>query len=431
MAGMVLRSISAVGVAAIGVMSLVLLAILGLTMQETPHPKARARVQPGPTHDRELQSSMLGNIFSSGFQGSLPSVYLNYQFPTPLDKKSWFTSMQVKESASSTYFSVQKTQFGYFGLQQTVTLAGGIAHIFGLGLNSYIAKEWYGIAIFSIWDTPGNPCEIVKVGEGAKGGAFGNEGTGCQIKMDTEWGSDTYGFLTTLDELDGDRIQLSAWWHDANGGGWKLVGTIATLKQGRRFGEGGVGSFIEQFWSVETSELRAAEFFDGFFETSSGTWVPVTQAFFSSTPTELSNINRVGAVVQDGSSFLLGVSGPGVLAGSTPDGTFLSLRAEPQPSQVPMLQEFIGLRATGTLQQGCEGSSCPIFTRVKASLSQVVDLLTPGSALEFFFEIVLLIFWILVAWTIYHFCFASGVTPTNQFSSGDSFRSLVRNTGFA
>lgn len=293
-------------------------------------------------------------------------------------------------------------------------------------MNSYIADEWYGIAIFSIWDTPGNPCEIVKVGEGAKGGTFGNEGTGCQIKMDAEWGSDTYGFLTTLDELDGDRIQLSAWWHDANGGGWKLVGTIATSKQGRRFGEEGVGSFIEQFWSVQTSELRAAEFFDGFFETSSGTWVPVTEASFSSTP-GLTDVNRVGAVVQDGSSFLLGVSGPGALAGSTPDGTLLLLRVKPQPSQVPTLQEFIGLRATGTLQQGCDGSSCPIFTRVKASLRQVVDLLTPGSALEFFFEIVLLLFWILVAWTIYQFCFAG----TNQVSSGDSFRSLVRGTAVA
>jgi len=355
----------------------------------------------------------------------LPSLYLDYENVPAAAKKSWFSTVDVKDSALATFFAVQRTQFGYLGIQQTRTFMGSIAGWLRTELNDDISPTWHGLVIFSAWNTEGSTCQVEAVGAGAFEDDFGGEGTGCQIKYDTKWGAGDYNFVTTTETLANGRLQLSGYWqYPQESQDWLLVGSISVLPEGRKFGDGGIASFIEQYEkSREGNDLRMSDYGPLFVEMSSGSsWEPIDVAKFSVTSTD-KTAYYVGATTGDSSLFTMGLSGTGTsgIGANTPDDTVLTLRNPIRSSSA--LQGWIAARDSGTLPQGCVGkSSCPSTTGGGLTTS------APWSSISNLSQWLLLLLTLLfggsLVFTLIH-CFCP--STKGDYESGDpSMRQVMR-----
>lgn len=374
----------------------VLVLLVGFTWPVQSHEAMASTPGKAPERELFLQSNLL------------PSVYLNYQSPTSRSKKTWFSTVMVHDSQDSTFFAVQRTQFGYLGLQEERTLMGALQHALGLHFNSDVAPEYYGLVIFSVWDVQdctgfacsgADKCNVLAVGDGAYQNSFGREGTGCQIKLTTSWGKVPYSFVTTAEDIGNDRVKLSGYWHDATHSPWRFVGSISVKKNGRTYGDGGISSFIEQYRSIDSHEVRTAEFGPQFVETTSGEWLPITAATFRATATS-TTAYHLAAVTHSGTQFLLGVSGTAALPGQTPSHTYLSLRSTPHTSHSPQLLSWIQLRNSGNLPQGCAGGSCG----VSAFFSGIVDFLIPSNLQQVLLRILEIGLLAVIAWMMCQCC---------------------------
>mmetsp|Transcript_29448 Transcript_29448/g.83924 ORF Transcript_29448/g.83924 Transcript_29448/m.83924 type:complete len:407 (-) Transcript_29448:119-1339(-) len=343
----------------------------------------------------------------------LPSTYLSYRSPTVLSTRSWFSTFRAIESAAATFFAVQRTQFGYFGIQETRTWAGIIAERLGVKMTGLVLRSFEGLVIFSIWDTDSNRCRIVAVGEGAYAGSFGGEGTGCQIKLETTWGEDSYSFVTTSTVYSNGVIRLSGYWHDVNEGGeWRFVGTLEVQSEGRTFAEQGLSSFVEQFQVVESTERRTASFGPHFLETSDGKWAPVTTSRFSMTSSENMNFHAFGMVLSK-REFSMGVVGNKMLGASTPNGRVLTLSSPPSVFDSSALQSFINARARQALPTGCVGqTSCNVNPVVNA----LRTIAPPSNATALIIDIFLLAAIAMLVFTLCQCCQLCRVSQANRFS---------------
>jgi len=290
----------------------------------------------------------------------LPSTYLNYEAPRG-NKKSWFSTFQKTSSGPETFFAVQRTQFGYLGIQRTETFGGRVKS--WTQVMSPSDEDYYGLVIFSIWNTGASNCVVEETGEGAAPSTFSGEGTGCQIKFPTYWTTDPYSFMTTTEELPSGRLKISGYWFESRDSNpdlamhWKLVGVISIGQEGRRFGEGGISAFIEQFLAVGSAELRMASYGPQFMELGDGRWTPIEAATFRTTRTTHPSVYTIGRVKPNGDQFQMGVSGANTGIGqNTQEGARLVLRNPGTPESSPQLQAFIRLRESGRLPAGCAGN---------------------------------------------------------------------------
>jgi hypothetical protein len=259
---------------------------------------------------------------------------------------------------------VQRTQFGYLGIQQTHSIVGAIGSALHTKFNKdAVGDIWKGLVIFSIWNTDNNNCQMEAIGEKCYHDQFSGEGTGCQIKCEIWWGASEYHFMTTSEMMPNGRMKLSGYWVDDDEGvNWLLVGSISIAAEGRTFGDGGLATFIEQYLSApKGSELRMASYGPQYIETDGGQWSPIEQANFALTETEKSAI-YIAAVTDEGRTFSMGEAGPDAVGldklentgdTGTPDGTVLKLTNTPPASTNAELQGFINARNLGKLPQGC------------------------------------------------------------------------------
>mmetsp|Transcript_15171 Transcript_15171/g.38529 ORF Transcript_15171/g.38529 Transcript_15171/m.38529 type:complete len:440 (+) Transcript_15171:92-1411(+) len=294
----------------------------------------------------------------------LPSVYLAYDNPTSIAKRSWFSTATTASLAHSTFLAVQMTDSGYFGIQRTLTPFGKLLGALSLDLEFPMLEKWRGIVIFSIWDAADctglgcssfDKCQIVEVGEGAYHQSFGGEGTGCQIKLDVEFNMLPCSFMTTAEDLGNGRTVFTGYWYHLGSGTWKLMGSITTPTTGRGLGDS-ANSFIEQIRHFDSTEFRAVQIGPQFMETIGQEWKPILAATFRTTSSGVPS-STVARVADGGSQFLAGISGT-MGMGHVPDGTRLMLQGSPDPAYSSELQSWIGLRAAGQLPRGCQGWRC-------------------------------------------------------------------------
>jgi len=363
-----------------------------------------APTQPSIFAPRDEDAAPAGRRLFFSFE-YLPSLYLNYQNPSPAAQQAWFTSIDVTESTEATFFAVQRTQFGYLGLQQTLTFFGGVMQL--LHLNNVITRPYYGLVIFSAWNTADGNCAVEAVGEGAYQDTFTGEGTGCQIKFETPWEGEHNDFVTTATTLATGRILLSGYWHSAVEGPWLLIGSISVPDGSQPFGQGGIASFVEQYYSsFDQYQLRMANYGPQFVQTTAGQWIPITTATFETTDSNAQAYYQA-AVTTDGSQFTMGISGKDVTgsAENTPDGTVLTLTNTKPAALTAELQEFQLLQTANTLPQGCSGdvTSCG-STSWRAWLPFTGRSPFPNSPAKAVFDILLLAFIITLIVTCCFWC---------------------------
>jgi len=142
------------------------------------------------------------------------------------DVESFFNSITVLESHDGTFFMTNGCSVGYTGLQDR-------------------SPKW---VIFSIWDQPGYPVEIVELGPLTRTEQFGGEGTGGKSWIEFDWRiGETYSFCLAS-KSDGDRVRYSGFFlHPTKG--WLLIATFRTKHPHDGPYVRCLGSFIEDWLS--------------------------------------------------------------------------------------------------------------------------------------------------------------------------------------
>ncbi len=122
-------------------------------------------------------------------------------------------------------------------------------------------------------------------------GRFGNEGTGGQSFFDYEWQTgETCRFCVTA-RLEGRRTEYAAYFFVAGTKSWKHLVTFSTLNNEKLLR--GCYSFIEDFQRdrVSATNVRRAQFGNGWVRTKEGAWVALTRARFTGDSNPVTNIN--------------------------------------------------------------------------------------------------------------------------------------------
>ena len=216
------------------------------------------------------------------------SVHLRYPAP---ESVLFYNEVTVQQSAPGTYFMACGFANGYFGMQE---LADG--------------KK---VVLFSVWD-PGSQndpksveadrqVKVVAQGEGVRVKRFGGEGTGAQSMLDYDWKiGQTCRFLVKA-TVEGDRTAFSAWFFVPEQKTWHPLATFSTLAKGRALH--GYYSFVEDFRRNRTSatQVRKADFGNGWIRTPKGDWLPLTRATFTGDSNPATNID---AGTENGNFFL-------------------------------------------------------------------------------------------------------------------------------
>lgn len=189
------------------------------------------------------------------------SVHLWWSFP--FEECSWITNEVVVESSEpNTYFCVIGWSRGYCGIQQ---------------------RENDKILIFSVWDDcddrPEDVADAVDMsrrcqcldrgGPHVEEGRFGNEGTGCRIRMPLAWTNETtYRFAlreTPYVSPEGiSFLQYRLWMtSEASSDKWVMVASIAAPTRHARRPNGaltGVYSFVEDYGRRSVRKTLRARF---------------------------------------------------------------------------------------------------------------------------------------------------------------------------
>ncbi len=206
------------------------------------------------------------------------SVHLGY---TAAESTAFCVDVKVDSSADGTYFMVCGWDSGYFGLQE---LANG--------------KK---LILFSVWDPhdqddPNSVPDEKRVktlhkDEQVRVGRFGGEGTGGQSFFDYNWKiGETYRFLVK-GKKNGDRSEYSGYFFVPEQNSWKHLVTFSTPNGGKLLK--GHYSFVEDFRRnrVSTTKTRRAHYFNGWFQTPTGEWQPITKARFTADANPVVNID--------------------------------------------------------------------------------------------------------------------------------------------
>lgn len=206
------------------------------------------------------------------------SVHLGYTAP---ESVAFYLEVTVDKSADGSYFMVCGWDAGYFGLQE---LADG--------------KK---VVLFSVWDPhdqddPNTVPEEKRVrtlhkDEKVRVGRFGGEGTGGQSFFNYNWKvGQTYRLMVRARKA-GDRSEYSGYFFVPEQKEWKHLVTFSTPNGGKLLN--GLYSFVEDFRRnrVSTTKTRRAHYFNGWVQTASGDWQPITIARFTADANPVLNID--------------------------------------------------------------------------------------------------------------------------------------------
>ena len=207
------------------------------------------------------------------------SVHLWYEAP---DSTLFYNEMTVRESVPGSYFMACGFRHGYFGIQE-------------------IRSPEDKVVIFSVWE-PGdqqNPDDAdleqrtrpLYEGEGVNVSRFGNEGTGGKSMFPYNWNiGETYRFLVQV-VVDGEWTQYTGWFYLNEEQRWKKLVTFQALTGGDYLK--GYYSFVEDFRRnrVSATQVRRAEYGNGWVRGLDGRWVSLTRATFTADQTPTLNIN--------------------------------------------------------------------------------------------------------------------------------------------
>ena len=245
------------------------------------------------------------------------SVHLGYP---AAHGTAFYNELTVDKSADGTYFMACGWSKGYFGIQELAT-----------------GKK---LVIFSVWDpaTGDNPATVppakrVKLlhkDKAVRVGRFGNEGTGGQSFLDFDWKiNETYRFLVTAKTDGPDRTAYDGYFFIPEQKAWKRLVSFSTLTPKDALLRG-YYSFVEDFRrnKVSTTQVRRAEFGNGWVKTTKGEWLSLDKARFAADANPVLNIDA-GA---NGSRFFLATGG------STPNITTKlreTIRREPGDREPP------------------------------------------------------------------------------------------------
>ncbi len=235
---------------------------------------------------RILLTALLGMVLTSAAPAdeklkdiACRSIHLGY---TADAGTAFYTEATVRTSAPGTYFCTCGFNAGYFGIQE---LANG--------------KK---LVIFSVWDpTTGDDPKTVPEekrvqtlhkGDGVRVGRFGGEGTGGQSFFDFDWKvGDTYRFIVSATADGKDRTAYSGYFYLPETKEWKHLVTFSTLAKQKQLS--GYYSFIEDFKrnKVSATQVRQAEFGNGWVRNGKGEWNPILEARFTGDSNPVLNID--------------------------------------------------------------------------------------------------------------------------------------------
>ena len=206
---------------------------------------------------------------------------------------TFYNECVVEKSTDGSYFMVCGWDTGYFGIQQ---------------LNGDRK-----VGLFSVWDPtigddPGavkteDRVEVLFQDPAARIKRFGGEGTGGQCMIDFNWKlGETNRFLIHSETTTNAAIRKTAYSAFIQSSGsteWRKLATfrVRTKTEGMR----GLYSFVEDFRrdTKSVSELRRARFGNGWIQTHTGEWRPITKARFTASNAEWESKENIDAGVSD------------------------------------------------------------------------------------------------------------------------------------
>jgi hypothetical protein len=211
-----------------------------------------------------------GNMFYWGRRG--PSVHLSYQLPE--DKKLTYAyselTVPIGQDVLGSYFMANGFGEGYFGIQ----------------VNSTTERR----VLFSVWSPfrTNNPAEIpaddrvvtIAKGSGVKAQDFGNEGSGGQSFLVSQWKAGvTYRFLTEVKPDGQGNTLYTSWFGDKAANEWKLIASFRRPKTDSHLT--GFHSFLENFTPEYGNVQRSAHYSNQWVCDIDGGWHEITAAKFT------------------------------------------------------------------------------------------------------------------------------------------------------
>lgn len=209
--------------------------------------------------------------FSDYFARRGPSVHLFYTMPK--DTIEWFyneITVPKGNDVIGSFYMANGFGEGYFGMQ----------------CNSETERK----VLFSVWSPfetqdpkliPANmKVRLIKKGEGVYIGEFGNEGAGARSFLEYPWkAGNTYRFLTHIAPDGAGNTIYTSWFFAPENNSWKLVASFLRPQTNTYYTS--PYSFLENF-IPEQGYINSKVFFGNqWFYTTSGKWIPATEATFS------------------------------------------------------------------------------------------------------------------------------------------------------
>ncbi len=209
----------------------------------------------------------LENRFYWGRRG--PSVHLNYELPSGAEVEYFYNELTVPvgQDPVGSYFMANGFGEGYFGMQ----------------VNGPSERR----VLFSVWspyhsDHPGDIPESDRIvllakGEGVHTGEFGNEGSGGQSYLKTNWeAGKTYRFLLKgCPDGSGSTI-YTAWFGDSEVGNWRLIASFKRPKTDHYLTR--LHSFLENFDDQNGYLGRKCLYTNAWCLDRNSAWFPLTKA---------------------------------------------------------------------------------------------------------------------------------------------------------
>ena len=214
----------------------------------------------------------------------------------PAQASALYNEVKAKTSVPGTYFCAMNFDDGYIGFQEQ--------------------SNGKKVIIFSIWDPVAhgdNPnsvpeeerTKLVKLGENARSGRFGGEGTGGQSFVDYPWTvGENMRFLVCVKKM-GKFKEISGYYFNNKDKSWDLISKWKTHSSEKElsFSVGFVEDFMRNF---ESAKKARGAFFGPSFAYKDGKWHPNTSVTFTGEPTPSTNVM---ADIQPNGSVLLQTGG--------------------------------------------------------------------------------------------------------------------------
>ena len=218
----------------------------------------------------------------------------------PAQAAALYNEVKARTSVPGTYFCAMNFDDGYIGFQEQ--------------------SNGRKVIIFSIWDPVphgDNPnsvpekerTKLLKLGENARAGRFGGEGTGGQSFVDYPWEvGENMRFLVCIKKM-GAFKEISGFYFNNKTNSWDLISKWKThsSKKELSYSVGFVEDFMRNF---ESAKKARGAFFGPGFAYKDGKWFPSTGVTFTGDPTPSTNVM---AEIQPNGSVLLQTGGETVM----------------------------------------------------------------------------------------------------------------------